>query len=323
MSGVTIAIAEGAIGDMNWASVPADKLGITLKFGPVETVEDVTATSAACDALMVSLHKMTAEKFAALPASIKCLGRMGVGLDSIDLVAAKEHKVPVIFQPLYAINEVSNHAAAMLLALHRGVMQATLSTRDGQWLSATQIAETASLQDSTLGVIGCGRIGRNFIQKMNPFFKNVLGYDPAVKEKIDGVTMVTELDELLTQSKFISMHAPYMPATHHMIGRRELALMQKGSILVNVSRGGLIDEEALVESLESGHLEGAGLDVFENEPLPIDSILRRTRNLLLSPHTAWYSQSSGPRLVEWGLTDVFTFITQQKIKNGIFAVGPF
>jgi D-3-phosphoglycerate dehydrogenase len=316
-------MAEGAIGNTNWASIPAEKLGITLKFGSVETVEDVVATSDGCDALMVSLHKMTAEKLAALPPSVKCLGRLGVGLDSIDLVAAKEHKVPVIFQPLYAINEVSNHAAAMMLALHRGVLQATLTTRDGQWIPATQLAETASLQDSTLGVIGCGRIGRSFIHKMGPFFKNVLGYDPAVKEDIDGVTMVKDLDELITQSRFISMHAPYMPSTHHMIGRRELGLMQKGSILVNVSRGGLIDEAALVESLESGHLDGAGLDVFEKEPLPTDSVLRRTKNLILSPHTAWYSQSSGPRLVEWGLTDVFTFITQQKIKNGLFAVGPF
>jgi D-3-phosphoglycerate dehydrogenase len=323
MSGVTIAIAEGAIGDTTWASIPAEKLGITLKFGSVETVDDVIATSAGCDALMVSLHKMTEEKFAALPASVKCLGRLGVGLDSIDLDAARKHKMPVIFQPLYAFNEVANHAAGMMLALHRGVMQATLTTRNGQWLPAIQIAEVASLQDSTLGVIGCGRIGRNFIQKMSPFFKDVLGYDPAVKEPIPGVTMVADLDELLTQSKFISMHAPYMPATHHMIGKRELALMQKGSILVNVSRGGLIDEAALVDALESGHLDGAGLDVFEKEPLPVDSILRRTKNLLISPHMAWYSQSSGPRLVEWGLTDALTFITKQKIKNGLFAAGPF
>jgi D-3-phosphoglycerate dehydrogenase len=135
--------------------------------------------------------------------------------------------------------------------------------------------------------------------------------------------MVDNLDDLLKQSKFISMHAPYLPSTHHMIGKRELELMQKGSILVNVSRGGLIDEEALVEALESGHLDGAGLDVFEKEPLPVDSILRKTKNLLLSPHIAWYSQSSGPRLVEWGLFDAYSFITKQKIEHGSFATGPF
>lgn len=323
MSSVTIAIAEGSIGNPSWASIPAEIHGITLKYGPIETVEELVATTTGCDALIVSLHKMTAEKLAALPSSIKCLGRLGVGLDSIDLAAARELKIPVIFQPLYAFNEVANHAAAMMLALHRGIVQATLTTRDGEWKPAIQIAEIASSQDSTLGVIGCGRIGRNFIQKMTPFFKNITGYDPAVKDEIPGVTMVEDLDVLLKQSKFISMHAPYLPSTHHMIGKRELGIMQKGSILVNVSRGGLIDEAALVDALESGHLDGAGLDVFEQEPLPVDSILRSTKNLLLSPHIAWYSQSSGPRLVDWGITDAYTFITKQKIENGSFATGPF
>ncbi|MEI9906757.1 MAG: hypothetical protein WDO06_01610 [Actinomycetota bacterium] len=135
------------------ASIPAEKLGVTLKFGSIETVEELIATAKGADALMVSLHKMTAEKIAALPDSIKVLGRLGVGLDSIDLVAAKENKLPVIFQPLYAFNEVANHAAAMMLALHRGIVQATNTTRDGQWLPAMQIAEVASSQDSTLALL--------------------------------------------------------------------------------------------------------------------------------------------------------------------------
>lgn len=323
MSSVTLAISDGAIAAPDWASVPAERLGITLKFGPTETIEDLIATSTGCDALMVTLHKMTSEKISALPKSIKCIGRLGVGLDNIDLVASEKYHLPIIFQPLYAVNEVANHAAAMMLALHRGIVQATTTTRAGQWLPAMQIAAVESSQDSTLGVIGCGRIGRNFIEKMSPFFKSVLGYDPAVTQPIPGVTMVKDVDELISQSKFISLHAPYMPSTHHMISRRELALMQKGTVLVNVSRGGLIDEDALVEALESGHLDGAGLDVFEREPLPTDSVLRKTKNLLLSPHTAWYSQSSGPRLVDWGISDAFTFITEQRIKFGSFAVGPF
>ncbi|CAB4737968.1 unannotated protein [freshwater metagenome] len=266
---------------------------------------------------------MTEEKISQMPESVKCISRLGVGLDSIDLVAAAKYKLPVIFQPTYAYNEVANHAAAMALALHRGIYQATTTTQDGKWIPATQIAEITSLQDSTLGVIGCGRIGQTFIKKMQPFVKDVIGFDPAVTEAIPGVTMTKNLDELLTKCKVISMHAPYMPSTHHMIGKRELALMQKGSILVNVSRGGLIDESALMEALESGHLDGAGLDVFEKEPLAEDAPIRKTKNLLLSPHIAWYSKSSGPRLVEWGLMDAVNFITKQTISNGKFAAGPF
>lgn len=323
MSKVKIAIADGALADHSWATVVAAKLDIDIVFGPVDSVADLKATAAGCSALLVALHKLTEEKISEMPASIKCIGRLGVGLDSIDLVAAKHHKLPVIFQPTYAFNEVANHAAAMVLALHRGLLQATNTTQAGKWIPATQIAEITSLQDSTIGVIGCGRIGQSFIGKMKPFVNEILGFDPAVTGEIPGVRMVDSLDELLTQSKIISMHAPYMPATHHMIGRRELALMPKGSILVNVSRGGLIDEEALIDALESGHLDGAGLDVFEKEPLAEDAPIRKTKNLLLSPHIAWYSKSSGPRLVEWGLTDAFTFIKDQVIVNGKFAVGPF
>jgi D-3-phosphoglycerate dehydrogenase len=108
-----------------------------------------------------------------------------------------------------------------------------------------------------------------------------------------------------------------------MISEKELAKMQKGSILVNVSRGGLIDEAALVNALESGHLDGAGLDVFEKEPLAEDSILRQTKNLIVTPHIAWYSQSAGPRLIQWGFEDAHSLITSGKINNGNFAAGPF
>ena len=323
MSKIRIAIADGALADPSWATVVAAKLDIDLVFGPVDSVEDLKATTTGCSAILVALHKLTEEKISEMPASVKCISRLGVGLDSIDLVAAKNYKLPVIFQPTYAFNEVANHAAAMVLALHRGLLQATITTQAGKWTPATQIAEITSLQDSTIGVIGCGRIGQSFIGKMKPFVNEILGFDPAVTGEIPGVRMVDSLDELLTQSKIISMHAPYLPATHHMIGRRELALMPKGSILVNVSRGGLIDEEALIDALESGHLDGAGLDVFEKEPLAEDALIRKTKNLLLSPHIAWYSKSSGPRLVEWGLTDAFTFITDQVIVNGKFAAGPF
>lgn len=323
MSKIKIAIADGALADPSWATDVAAKLDIDLNFGPIDSVEDLKATADGCSALLVALHKLNEEKISEMPASIKCIGRLGVGLDSIDLVAAKKYKLPVIFQPTYAFNEVANHAAAMVLALHRGLLQATITTQAGKWIPATQIAEITSLQDSTIGVIGCGRIGQSFIGKMKPFVNEILGFDPAVTGEIPGVRMVNSLDELLTQSKIVSMHAPYSPATHHMIGRRELALMPKGSILVNVSRGGLIDEDALIDSLENGHLDGAGLDVFEKEPLAEDALIRKTKNLLLSPHIAWYSKSSGPRLVEWGLTDAFSFIKGQVIVNGKFAAGPF
>ena len=321
MSEIVMAIGEGI--ETSWVKPVAEKLGFSIKVGPLETLEQFIDTTTGCQAVMVALHKLDAEKFAKMPSSVKCISRLGVGLDSIDLVDAKAHKMPVIFQPTYAYNEVANHAISMIMALHRGLFQANSSTQDGKWIPALKTAEIISLQDSSLGVIGCGRIGRNFIEKMRPFVKEVIGYDPGVTTPIEGVRMVTNLDDLLTNCKVISMHAPYMPSTHHMISEKELAKMQKGSILVNVSRGGLIDEDALVKALESGHLDGAGLDVFEKEPLAEDSILRHTKNLIVTPHIAWYSQSAGPRLFQWGFEDAYNLITSGKINNGNFAVGPF
>ena len=321
MSEIVMAVGEGI--ETSWVKPVAEKLGFSIKVGPLETLDQFIETTSGCQAVMVALHKLDAEKFANMPSSVKCISRLGVGLDSIDLVAAKAHSMPVIFQPTYAYNEVANHAISMVMALHRGLFQANKSTQDGKWIPAPKTAEIISLQDSSLGVIGCGRIGRNFIEKMRPFVKEVIGYDPGVTTPIEGVRMVSNLDDLLTSCKVISMHAPYMPSTHHMISEKELAKMQKGSILVNVSRGGLIDEAALVNALESGHLDGAGLDVFEKEPLAEDSVLRRTKNLIVSPHIAWYSQSSGPRLIQWGFEDAFSLITTGKINNGNFAVGPF
>jgi D-3-phosphoglycerate dehydrogenase len=321
MSEIVMAVGEGI--EASWVKPVAEKLGFSIKVGPLATTEEFIETTTGCQAVMVALHKLDAEKFAKMPSSVKCISRLGVGLDSIDLVAAKSHNMPVIFQPTYAYNEVANHAISMIMALHRGLFQGNRSTQDGKWIPAPQTAEIISLQDSSLGVIGCGRIGRNFIEKMRPFVKEIVGYDPGVTSPIEGVRMVTNLDDLLTTCKVISMHAPYMPSTHHMISEKELAKMQKGSILVNVSRGGLIDEDALVKALESGHLDGAGLDVFEKEPLAEDSVLRRTKNLIVTPHIAWYSQSAGPRLIRWGFEDAFTLITSGKINNGNFAVGPF
>jgi D-3-phosphoglycerate dehydrogenase len=211
----------------------------------------------------------------------------------------------------------------MLMSLHRGLSQANAGVKNSEWIPAPKVAHIASLQDSTLGVVGCGRIGQALIEKARPLFKSIIGFDPAVTSSIPGVTMVQSLDELLQKSQFVSLHAPYMKSTHHMIGARELALMPKNSILVNVSRGGLIDEPALVASLESGHLDGAGLDVFETEPLPLDSPLRTAKNIILTPHIAWYSQSAGPRLMEWGVKDVMNYLGGGRELNGKFAVGPF
>lgn len=323
MATFKIAVSEGSVADSTWIDGLARELDMELVVGPVETAEDVRKLTQGCDALMVTLHKMTAEKIAALPASVKCIARMGVGLDTIDLEAAAAARVAVIFQPNYAIDEVANHAFAMMMALHRGLFSANEIVHKNNWGIATQVGEITSLQDATVGVVGCGRIGQAIIERLQPFVKRVVGFDVAAPANLRGVEMVSSLDELLSQSQLVTLHAPYLPSTHHMIDAEQMALMPRGAILVNVSRGGLINEAALANALESGHLSGAGLDVFQTEPLPADSILRNTKNLVMTPHIAWYSRSSGPRLSKWSIEDLSTFLTEERITEGKFAVGPF
>jgi len=320
---VKLAFGRGTVANSTWVEELSRKYKFDYVESDTDTVEQIVSGAEGCDAIVVSLHKMTAEKIRNFPSSIRAISRLGVGLDSIDLVAAAELKMPVIFQPTYAFNEVANHALAMIMSLARGLPQGDASTKKGEWTPAPKIARITSLQDTTLGVIGCGRIGRSLIEKARPIFKNIVGFDPGVTGDIPGCTMVKTKEELIEQSEIISLHAPYLPSTHHIIGAREINMMPKNGIIVNVSRGGLIDEAALNDALINGVLDGAGLDVFENEPLAEDSPLRKAPNIILTPHIAWYSQSAGPRLMEWGISDVCNFINGSKELNGKFAVGPF
>jgi D-3-phosphoglycerate dehydrogenase len=323
VSPIRIAVADGAIANLSWITPTADALGCELVFGPVNSQEEVATLTEGCQALIIGLQKINREKIAAFAPTITCIGRLGIGLDNIDLEAATEAKVTVIYQPLYAIEEVSNHALAMILALHRGLPAADRIIREKHWGSATQIGEVHSLQDSSVGVVGCGRIGKAVIAKLQPFVKRVIGFDVAVPAQIKGAEMVSKLDDLLSQSSIVTLHAPYLPSTHHLLGTKQIAQMQRGSILVNVSRGGLIDEDALAIALNEGQLSAAGLDVFESEPLAPESPLRSAPNLLMSPHVAWYSQSAGPRMVEWTARDVFGYLTSKRISHGNFASGSF
>ncbi len=318
-----IAVADGSIADAAWVNPVAKELGVELNYGPVSTPEEVRKTTDGCEALIVTLHKMSPEIISAFAPTVKVIGRLGVGLDNINLDAAKAAKLSTIYQPGYAINEVSNHAVAMMMALNRGLFSANAMVRKEGWGIANLTGVVHSLQDSTVGVIGCGRIGQAAIAKIKPFVKKVIAFDLVKPQNVDGYEFTTDLDSLVSRSQFITLHTPYLPSTHHIMNAERIALMPKGAILVNVSRGGLIDEDALAAALNSEHLSAAGVDVFQIEPLPDDSPLRTAKNIIFSPHTAWYSQSSAPRVVEWTIRDLVSCIKTNAISNGVFAVGPF
>ena len=211
--------------------------------------------------------------------------RYGVGLDNVDIDAAQELGIAVGNVPEYGHEEISNHAIALLLALSRKLFAFDAAVRrGGTGIPAPQ--SVARLSRRTLGLVGYGRIGRRVAEKARAFGLEVVAYDPyASTADVD----LLELDELLRRADILSLHVPLTPETRHMIGARELALLARGSLVINIGRGGLVDEDALVAALHSGHIAGAALDVTEIEPLPLDSPLLGAPNVILTPHVAWVS----------------------------------
>ena len=221
----------------------------------------------------------------------RCVVRAGVGFNNIDLESATRHGIQVCNVPDYGTEEVADHAIMLLLALARRLVPSHQAIREGTW--DYRLATGAPrLRGNTLGLVGCGRIGTATALRAKAFGLDVLIQDPYLPngiEKALGVRRVRDLEELLEQSEFVSLHCYLNAETHHLIDRAAVARMQSGTLLVNTARGPLIDENALLEGLENAQIAAAGLDVVEVEPLT-DDRLRLHPKILLTPHTAFYSE---------------------------------
>jgi phosphoglycerate dehydrogenase-like enzyme len=220
----------------------------------------------------------------------RCVVRAGVGYNNVDLEAATRHGVIVCNVPDYGTEEVADHAILFLLALTRRLLPSHEAIRAGTWDYRTALG-TPRLRGKTFGLVGCGRIGTATALRAKALGLDVVFYDPYLRQGMDkalGIRRAYQLDDLLAQSHFVSLHCYLDAANHHLIDERTIARMRPGSILINTARGPLVDERALLEALDSGHLAAAGLDVVEREPLNNDR-LRQHPRVLLTPHTAFYS----------------------------------
>jgi len=212
--------------------------------------------------------------------------------------------------PGYCSDEVAEHAAALLLACARRVVQMDKTTRQGKWDTATQYP-IERLQGRTLGLIGFGSNGRALAKKMAGFQFRILAYDPYVKEA-QGLAELTGLDTLLRRSDFVSIHAPLTEETRHIISEAELKKMKPTCVLVNTSRGPLVDEKALTEALKEGWIAAAGLDVYETEPPDVRQELFRLPNVVLTDHAAWYSEDSTHELKRRAAEQVVLVLTGKR-----------
>lgn len=244
--------------------------------------------------LVTPYARVEAEDFAAMK-HCRAVVRYGIGYDNIEVSAAT---VPVSIVPGSASEEVASHALAMGLALARRLPQGSAAISAGGWAGSVGY-DAPKLTELEVGVLGMGRIGRYVAAWWAALGARVRAYDPFAE--FANVPSAS-VREILEGSDVISLHVPLNEDTRHIISADTLATMRKGAVIVNVSRGGLIDDVALAEALTSGHIAGAGLDVFDEEPLPEGHVLRGAPNVILTPHVAWRSNRSLDALQEAGVS---------------------
>jgi D-3-phosphoglycerate dehydrogenase len=247
---------------------------------------------ARADAVLNTVLPLTASLIGSLQ-RCRVIVRTGVGVDTVDVAAATAAGIVVACVPDASIEEVSNHALTLLLALSRKVVRLDRAVRAGRW-DRRMLAPMGTIHGQTLGIVGFGRIGQALGRKALALGLRVLACDPIVPASVMTAAgaAAASLDELLTSSDFVSLHAPLTPGTAYLIGERELAGMKPSAILINTARGGLVDQVALTRALQAGQLAGAGLDVFEQEPLPAADPLLTLDNVVLTPHSAAFSDAS-------------------------------
>ncbi|MCM3704333.1 MULTISPECIES: C-terminal binding protein [Cytobacillus] len=223
----------------------------------------------------------------------RVISRYGVGVNTIDLDAANEKGITVANVPDYGMEEVSNHALALLLSWARKVPLLNNEVKKGNW-DFKACVPIQRFINQTVGVLGFGRIPRRVIEKVKPLGFKLAAYDPFVSaEDMEsaGVRKM-ELEEIIREADYLSVHVPLIKDTFHLLNADRFSQMKKNAVIINTARGPIIDEKALIEALEKGIIAGAALDVTEEEPISIDSPLLHMDNVIITPHSAWYSEEA-------------------------------
>ncbi len=241
------------------------------------------------DGFIAGLDYITAEVIAKAPESLKVISRYGAGVDRVDLEAAKKKGICVTNTPGTNATAVCELAFAHMLALARALPRLNEAVKRGEWPRNNG----TELKGKTLGIIGFGAIGKNLAVRAKAFEMCVIAYDPYFDKAYAGQHGVEQknLDDVLAQADFVSLHLPLSSATKHIIDKKAIASMKKGAFLINTARGGLIDEAAAAQAIESGHLGGIGLDAYEEEPVT-DSPLLGLDNVVMTPHTGAHTNEA-------------------------------
>lgn len=266
-----------------------DQIGAELILAQVQSEKDLIQACKEADGLLNQYALLTRRVLENLP-KCKVVSRYGVGVDSVNLKAATDLGIVVANVPDYCMDEVANQTISMILTLRRKTAFFDKMVKSGQWDFHMGIPIHRT-KGKTMGMIGCGKIGLEVVKRIFAFGIRVIIFDPYLEKTPEGVKL-RDLDTVLRESDFISIHCPLNESTRHLIGQKEFQKMEKRPIIVNTSRGPIIDEIALIEALNEGRISGAGLDVLEKEPPDPKNPLLKMDNVILSPHVGFYSEES-------------------------------
>jgi D-3-phosphoglycerate dehydrogenase len=265
--------------------------GQELLFRSYKTSQEVIDGARDADAVLLMAVNINAEVITAL-SKIKFIGRCGIGYDNVDLKAATNSGAAVCNVPDHCTYEVASHTFALMLALQRQILPFIRRAQAGGYAQGAEI-KCRRIKGQTLGILGYGKIGRELAKMALGMGMNVLVFDPFIKELSEsGIALADGVDQVLKSADVLSIHTPLTPETTHMISKAQLKLMKRNAILLNASRGGVINTNDLIDALKSGVIAAAGLDVCEGEPLPVNHELLSMDNVIFTPHVGMYSEEA-------------------------------
>jgi D-3-phosphoglycerate dehydrogenase len=321
---IKVAVTDFTFEDLAVESGILRPLGCELVTGKrTDPPEERARLVADADHVITQFAQVNAAVIAAMERA-KVIVRYGVGVDNVDLEAARARGIPVCNVPDYCMDEVADHTLALILAATRHVVANGNRVRDGGWGLAVPLPAMKVLTDLTAGVVGFGRIGREVVRRLRAFKCRVLVHDPAVPAADISAAGCEPrgLEDVLAQSDLLTLHCPSTPQTRGLIRRDTLARMKPGAILINVGRGDLVDSAALADALQRGHLTAAGLDVFDPEPVPPDNHLLKMPNVVITSHIASASTKAVRRLRETAAEIVARAIRGEPLPNVVNGVAP-
>jgi D-3-phosphoglycerate dehydrogenase len=316
MAQLQVAVSDSVFPNLDPARAVLSKIGAQLSLAEEPKPEAILRVARDADALLATYAKITAEMIRQMT-RCRIISRFGIGVDNVDIPAATERGIVVTKVPDYCIDEVSDHAMALLLSAVRKIPLANSMVHAGKW-EMPAVVPIHRLRGTVLGLVGFGRIPQVVAPKAQSFGMRVVSYDPYIPKSVFERARVqsVEFGELLKISDYISIHSPLLPETQGLFNAEAFRQMKPSAYLINTARGPIVDEAALAQALDAGQLAGAALDVMPKEP-PSGSPLFGRPNVIITPHTSFYSEESLVDLQTKAAEEVVRVLKGEAPKNPV------